>query len=160
MCRIFARQNPESYALETRSLRLNGQGTSIRLEKVFWDILERIATSERLTLPRFLSTLHSEILEIRGEAPNFTSHLRCICIVFLERDPAARGTACDRAAPDGQGDPQTGAKRARAGSAGREGAGGSWRNRRDAVGGGYEGSPATAGRLAGAEPRRGVAAGK
>ncbi len=88
MCRIFARQDPARYALETRSLRLNGQGTSIRLEMVFWDILERIAAGQNLTLPRFLSTLHTEILEIRGEAPNFTSHLRCICIVFLECDSA------------------------------------------------------------------------
>ncbi|MEW5421114.1 ribbon-helix-helix domain-containing protein [Amorphus sp. 3PC139-8] len=85
MCRIFADQPPDSYVLETRSMRLNGQGTSIRLERVFWTVLERIADEQGLSLPKFISTLHTEILEIRGEAPNFTSHLRCICMVFLDR---------------------------------------------------------------------------
>ena len=43
MCHLFASQCPDSYAFETRSIRLNGQSTSIRLEKVFWEILEDIA---------------------------------------------------------------------------------------------------------------------
>jgi predicted DNA-binding ribbon-helix-helix protein len=58
MCRLFASQSPDSYAFETRSIRLNGQSTSLRLEKLFWAILEEIAASEGLTLPRFISTLH------------------------------------------------------------------------------------------------------
>jgi predicted DNA-binding ribbon-helix-helix protein len=80
MCRLFASQSPDSYAFETRSIRLNGQSTSVRLEKVFWDTLEDIAAGERMTVPRFISTLHQEILLLRGEVPNFTSHLRCICV--------------------------------------------------------------------------------
>jgi predicted DNA-binding ribbon-helix-helix protein len=80
MCRLFASQSPDSYAFETRSIRLNGQSTSIRLEKVFWEILEHIAAAERMSVPRFISTLHQEILLLRGEVPNFTSHLRCICV--------------------------------------------------------------------------------
>ena len=79
MCHLFASQCPDSYAFETRSIRLNGQSTSLRLEKVFWDILEDIAAAEGVTVPRFISTLHREILLLRGEVPNFTSHLRCIC---------------------------------------------------------------------------------
>lgn len=80
MCGLFASRPPETYALETRSIRLNGQSTSIRLEKVFWAILEDIAAAEGMTVPRFISTLHQEILLLRGEVPNFTSHLRCICV--------------------------------------------------------------------------------
>ena len=80
MCHLFASQCPDSYAFETRSIRLNGQSTSIRLERVFWEILEDIAAAERMTVPRFISTLHQEILLLRGEVPNFTSHLRCICV--------------------------------------------------------------------------------
>jgi predicted DNA-binding ribbon-helix-helix protein len=80
MCHLFASQCPDSYAFETRSMRLNGQSTSLRLEKVFWDILEDIAAAERMTVPRFISTLHQEIVLLRGEVPNFTSHLRCICV--------------------------------------------------------------------------------
>ncbi|MHB2167945.1 ribbon-helix-helix domain-containing protein [Alsobacter sp. R-9] len=84
MCHLFASQAPATYAFETRSIRLNGQSTSLRLEKVFWGILEQLARREGLTVPRFVSTLHREILVLRGEAPNFTSHLRCICLVALE----------------------------------------------------------------------------
>jgi predicted DNA-binding ribbon-helix-helix protein len=80
MCHLFASQSPDSYAFETRSIRLNGQSTSIRLELVFWEILEDIAATEGMSVPRFLSTLHQEILLLRGEVPNFTSHLRCICV--------------------------------------------------------------------------------
>ena len=84
MCNLFASQSPDSYACEARSIRLNGQSTSIRLEKPFWEILDRIAAGEGLSTPRFISTLHNEILQLRGEIPNFTSHLRCICIVAIE----------------------------------------------------------------------------
>jgi predicted DNA-binding ribbon-helix-helix protein len=80
MCHLFASQSPDSYAFETRSIRLNGLSTSLRLEKVFWDILEDIATAEGMSVPRFISTLHQEILLLRGEVPNFSSHLRCICV--------------------------------------------------------------------------------
>jgi predicted DNA-binding ribbon-helix-helix protein len=81
MCHLFASQCPDSYAFETRSMRLNGQSTSLRLEKVFWGILEEIAAGEGMSVPRFVSTLHQEILLLRGEVPNFTSHLRCICVM-------------------------------------------------------------------------------
>ena len=83
MCQIFAGQKPERYESETRRLRLNGQSTSIRLERAFWRILDRIAEREGLTTPAFISKLHSEVLELHGEAPNFTSLLRCACTIHL-----------------------------------------------------------------------------
>ena len=52
MCHLFASQAPDSYAFETRSIRLNGQSTSIRLESIFWSILEEIAAREGLSVPR------------------------------------------------------------------------------------------------------------
>ncbi|MDR9394403.1 ribbon-helix-helix domain-containing protein [Roseovarius sp. SYSU LYC5161] len=85
MCRIFAGQDPERYTLETRRMRLNGQSTSIRLEKSFWAILDEIAESEGLSTPGFVSKLHGEVLELRGEPQNFTSLLRCTCLVHRER---------------------------------------------------------------------------
>jgi predicted DNA-binding ribbon-helix-helix protein len=94
MCHLFASQCPDSYAFETRSIRLNGQSTSLRLEKVFWDILEDIAAAEGVTVPRFISTLHREILLLRGEVPNFTSHLRCICVTARTSvEPSRRARA-------------------------------------------------------------------
>ncbi len=90
MCQIFAGQNPERYELETRSMRLNGQSTSIRLEKSFWGIVDEIAANEDLSPPAFVSKLHSEVLELHGEPKNFTSLLRCACLVYLEAGDAAR----------------------------------------------------------------------
>ena len=94
MCQLFASQYPDSYAFETRSIRLNGQSTSLRLEKVFWGILEEIAADEGMSVPRFISTLHQEILLLRGEVPNFTSHLRCICVIArTSAQPGGRARA-------------------------------------------------------------------
>ena len=86
MCQIFAGQDPASYAAETRSLRLNGQSTSIRLEASYWELLDQIATAEGFTTPGFISKLHAEVLELHGEARNFTSLLRCACLKFLRRE--------------------------------------------------------------------------
>ena len=69
MCHLFASQCPDSYAFETRSIRLNGQSTSIRLERVFWEILEDIAAAEGMTVPRFISTLHQEICSCEARSP-------------------------------------------------------------------------------------------
>ena len=88
MCRIFAGQEPERYEYETRSLRLNGQSTSIRLERSFWAIIEEIAAGEALSTPAFVSKLHSEVLELRGEAPNFTSLLRSACLIYVDQKAA------------------------------------------------------------------------
>lgn len=94
MCHLFASQSPDSYAFETRSIRLNGQSTSLRLEKVFWAILEEIAADEGMSVPRFISTLHQEILLLRGEVPNFTSHLRCVCVIArTSEQPGGRARA-------------------------------------------------------------------
>lgn len=86
MCQIFAGQDPDTYESETRSLRLNGQSTSIRLEVAYWDMLDRIAESEGFSTPGFISRLHSEVLELHGEVRNFTSLLRCACLKFLRRE--------------------------------------------------------------------------
>jgi predicted DNA-binding ribbon-helix-helix protein len=84
MCEVFAGQDPERYACTTRSLRLNGQSTSIRMENAFWATLDEIAARDGVTTPCFISTLHSEVLERRGEPSNFTSLLRCACLKFME----------------------------------------------------------------------------
>ncbi len=85
MCQLFAGQPRENYESFTRSLRLNGQSTSIRLESTFWRILDNIAEAESLSTPQFVSKLHSEVMAKYGEVQNFTSLLRCTCLVHLEK---------------------------------------------------------------------------
>ena len=84
MCHVFAGQDPIRYTSQTRRLRLNGQSTSIRLENAFWDVLDQIAKRDGMSTPMFISTLHSEVLELRGEPENFTSLLRSACLKFME----------------------------------------------------------------------------
>jgi predicted DNA-binding ribbon-helix-helix protein len=84
MCEIFASQPQDSYEPITRNIRLNGQSTSIRLERSFWVIIDAMAKEEGVSTPTFLSTLHSEVLEIHGEAKNFTSLLRCSCVKKMQ----------------------------------------------------------------------------
>jgi len=85
MCQIFAGQDPSRYECTTRSIRLNGQSTSVRLEAAYWDVLEEIAATDEISVAQFISKLHSEVLEIHGEARNFTSLLRCACLIHLQR---------------------------------------------------------------------------
>jgi predicted DNA-binding ribbon-helix-helix protein len=83
MCQMFAGQDPARYEYITRRLRLNGQSTSVRLERAFWGIVDQMAEKDGSTTPAFLSKLHSEVLEQHGEASNFTSLLRCACTIHL-----------------------------------------------------------------------------
>jgi predicted DNA-binding ribbon-helix-helix protein len=98
MCRVYAEQDPESYRVVTRSIRLNGYCTSIRLEAMFWSILDDIAAGQGLSTPRFISTLYDEVTELRGEVGNFASLLRVTCTGFVrahaeqERGEPARST--------------------------------------------------------------------
>lgn len=87
MCHVFSGQDPNRYLSQTRSMRLNGQSTSIRLENSFWDIVDAMAAREGHSTPVFVSTLHSEVLEQSGEPRNFTSLLRCACLKFVELYP-------------------------------------------------------------------------
>ncbi len=84
MCQIFAGQDPAGYAYITRSVRLGGHATSIRLEAAFWEILDEVAEQQEMTTPRFLSTLYDEVLELHGEIANFTSLLRVACVLYLQ----------------------------------------------------------------------------
>jgi predicted DNA-binding ribbon-helix-helix protein len=83
-------KNRHAFDPVTRRLRLNGQSTSIRLEQVFWDGLDRMALAQGVPTPAYLSKLQSDILEQYGEVPNFASYLRCVCVLFLD-DPLANG---------------------------------------------------------------------
>ena len=85
MCQIFAGQDPRRYEPVTRRVRLNGLSTSVRLERAFWDIIDELAAAEGLTTAGFISTLHSEVLEVHGKARNFSSLLRCACLIKQQR---------------------------------------------------------------------------
>jgi predicted DNA-binding ribbon-helix-helix protein len=86
MCHIFAGQDPGNYAYETRSVRLMGHPTSVRLEAKFWVVIEDIAAAQHMPLARFLTQLYEEAAEIHGQVTNFASLLRCCCLNYLAHD--------------------------------------------------------------------------
>jgi predicted DNA-binding ribbon-helix-helix protein len=97
MCNLFAHQPQRDYESQTRSLRIGGHCTSIRLEISFWETLEEIAASQNMTLAKFLTTLHDEVLDQHGEVRNFASLLRCSCLIYRSK-PAPAVAAFDTAA--------------------------------------------------------------
>ncbi|MCK0198436.1 ribbon-helix-helix domain-containing protein [Ancylobacter sp. 6x-1] len=90
MCHIFAGQAPETYESQTRSIRIGGHSTSIRLEAAFWSILDEVAAHQGMSLGKFITTLNDEVLNLHGEVRNFASLLRCSCLIYLAE---VRGTA-------------------------------------------------------------------
>jgi len=83
MCRLFIEGDPSLWEQHTRSLRLHGLSTSLRLETFFWNILAEIAERDALTLSQLVAKLYDELLEARGETGNFASFLRVCCGRYL-----------------------------------------------------------------------------
>jgi predicted DNA-binding ribbon-helix-helix protein len=89
MCHLFAHQPQGDYESQTRSLRIGGHCTSIRLEMAFWDTLEEIAAKESTSVGKFLTTLYNEVLDHHGEVNNFASLLRCSCLIYRSKTMAS-----------------------------------------------------------------------
>jgi len=85
MCEYFVKADPIQYEQRTRTIRIHGVITSIRLENMVWDILAEMAEAERCTTNALIVQFHDEILAHRGEVPNFASFLRVTGMRFLRR---------------------------------------------------------------------------
>lgn len=92
MCEFFVKADPIQYEQRSRTVRIHGALTSIRLENMVWDILAEMAEEEGRTTNALISLFHDEILAHRGEVPNFASFLRITCMRYLRR----RLIACDQ----------------------------------------------------------------
>ncbi len=99
MCQIYASTEPTRYDSETRSLRIQGCVTSIRLEKEFWSILEEMAEEAECTTPELLNTLYTEVHLNFGEVRNFTSFLRTSCTIYLTRKQDSHSSAEETTRP-------------------------------------------------------------
>ena len=83
MCKVFISADPQLWAHKARSIRLHGVATSIRLENLFWQVLEEIATRDGYTVPQLCTKLYDELLAERGAVDNFSSFLRVCCTRYL-----------------------------------------------------------------------------
>lgn len=85
MCEFFVKADPILYESRTRTLRIHGVLTSIRLENLAWDVLAEMAAAEGCATNTLITKFHDEILQHRGEVPNFASFLRVTCMRYLLR---------------------------------------------------------------------------
>ena len=76
MCEIFISADPASYESRTRSVRLHGVVTSIRLEHLYWEVLEEIARRDGMSVVHLIEKLYDELVAARGGVGNFASFLR------------------------------------------------------------------------------------
>ncbi len=83
MCQIFIGADPDLYRTRSRSLRLHGVATSIRLEILFWNILEEIGARDGMSVGQLITRLYDELAEAGGDCANFTSFLRVSCGRYL-----------------------------------------------------------------------------
>lgn len=84
MCQLFIDADPALWASNTRSFRMDGMVTSVRLEEMFWRALETIGERDDLTIPQLLHRLYNESLDAGHDVGNFTSFLRVCCLRFLD----------------------------------------------------------------------------
>ena len=58
--------------------------TSVRLESMFWSVLEEIAARDDLNVPQLLHQLYNESLDEGHDIGNFTSFLRVCCLRYID----------------------------------------------------------------------------
>lgn len=85
MCEYFVKADPIQYEQRSRTVRIKNVLTSIRLENMVWDILAEMAEEEGCTTNALIAKFHEEIMEHRGEVPNFASFLRVTSMRYLHR---------------------------------------------------------------------------
>ncbi|MEM1276991.1 MAG: ribbon-helix-helix domain-containing protein [Pseudomonadota bacterium] len=84
MCQLFIDADPALWASHTRSFRMDGMVTSVRLEEMFWRTLEAIGQRDDLSVPQLLHRLYNESLDAGHDIGNFTSFLRVCCLRFID----------------------------------------------------------------------------
>ncbi|MDZ5457460.1 ribbon-helix-helix domain-containing protein [Azohydromonas lata] len=85
MCEFFVSADPILYESRTRTVRIRGVSTSIRMENFMWDTLAALAAEEGVTTNALIAQFHDEILRHRGDVQNFASFLRVTCLRYLRR---------------------------------------------------------------------------
>jgi predicted DNA-binding ribbon-helix-helix protein len=86
MCEYYVKADPIQYEQRSRTIRMKGVLTTIRIENSFWDILAEMAEQETCTTNALITKFHDEILADREDLPNFASFLRVTCIRYMRRN--------------------------------------------------------------------------
>lgn len=79
MCRLFIGAEADLWEPQTRSMRIDGVSTSVRLERFFWTVLEEVGRRDGLSLSQLVARLARECTEAGHDPANFASFLRVCC---------------------------------------------------------------------------------
>lgn len=83
MCQLFINANSSLWSSKTKSLRIQGGVTSIRLEVFFWDILDELSFRDQMTVNQAITKWYLESIDADHDIGNFTSFLRVCCSRYL-----------------------------------------------------------------------------
>jgi len=75
----------EEWSSTTRSIRIDGTVTSVRLENFFWRVLGDVANEEGLQVPQLLTRLSKISRSGETTHSNFTSFIRVCCGRYIDR---------------------------------------------------------------------------
>jgi predicted DNA-binding ribbon-helix-helix protein len=102
MCTIYLATDPIQYESRSRTLRIHGVATTIRLENEFWRVLQKIAESQGMTTNQIITQFYDEaVYHTPDEGPrNFASVLRVTCCRYLELNGAQPAKAQPAAPPN------------------------------------------------------------
>ena len=79
MCQLIIGATSALWESHSRSLRIKGVSTSVRLEIFFWNTLEEIAYRDDMTVTELITKLYIESTEAKHNLGNFSSFLRVCC---------------------------------------------------------------------------------
>lgn len=66
---------------EKRGFRIHGHSTTVRLERVFWTVLEDMSERMDLTMPKLIERIHDQCMVANDK--NISSCLRVICMKYM-----------------------------------------------------------------------------
>ena len=76
----------------SRSVRLNGFATCLRLEEVYWEVLSDISRINDCSINALLSYIDREVHLRHGGVKNFSGLIRVVCVMhLLKAGRVARG---------------------------------------------------------------------
>lgn len=97
MCRVLSNQGQDRFIKVSRSVRIAGHSTSVRLESAFWNALEDMAATEGLSTAKLIAALYREALEQHGDMSNLASMLRTVCLLYQQERITQAGIPLQRA---------------------------------------------------------------
>lgn len=66
-----------------KSIKLNGRSTCLRLEKIYWVILDGIAKKNKISITKLLSEIEIKSYLNIDNIKNFSGLIRVICVSYI-----------------------------------------------------------------------------